>query len=182
MTLIRKIIIVENILIWFKNQRNSSLINQFQQLYIYLKYQKNILVIDLKNKINSHLWIFWTAQMKSLIKLLNIQNYLIHLNNKHRAVQEIKNKLLKHDDSKIIISKATITVQSSTSKSDWSKLHNAVLTSIKNADVLVEICFIYHKLNHSFRECLNRFIKVNAVDENYNCFKLNTESEFKLKN
>ncbi len=119
--------------------------------------------------------------MKSLIKLSDIRNYLIRLNNEHRAVQKIKNKLLKCDDSKIIISRATIAVQSSTLKSDWSKSHSAVLTSVKNADVLVEICFVCHKSDHSFRECLNWFIKVNAVDENYNRFKLNTESEFKSK-
>jgi len=93
-----------------ESKKFSDFFNQFQRLYIYLKYQKNVLVINLKNKINSCLWIFWTAQMKLLIKLLNIWNYLIHLNNKHRAVQEIKNKLLKYDDSKIIISRATITV------------------------------------------------------------------------
>ncbi len=165
-----------------ESKKFNDFFNQFQWLYIYLKYQKNVLVIDLKNKINSRLQIFWTAQMKSLIKLSDIQNYLIHLNNKHRAVQEIKNKLLKRDDSKIIISRATIAVQSSTSKSDWSKSRSAVLTNVKNADVLVETCFVCHKSDHSFRECLNQSIKVNAVDENYNRFKLDTESEFKSKN
>ncbi len=165
-----------------ESKKFSDFFNQFQRLYIYLKYQKNVLVIDLKNKINSRLQIFWTAQMKSLIKLSDIQNYLIRLNNKHRAVQKIKNKLLKHDDSKIIISRATIAVQPSTLKFDWSKSRSAVLINIKNADVLVEICFICYKSDHSFRECLNQFIKVNAVDENYNYFKLDTESEFKSKN
>ncbi len=33
----------------------SDFFNQFQRLYIYLKYQKNVLVIDLKNKINFRL-------------------------------------------------------------------------------------------------------------------------------
>ncbi len=120
--------------------------------------------------------------MKSLIKLSDIQNYLICLNNEHKAVQEIKNKLLKRDDSKIIISRATIAVQSSTLKSDWSKSRSAVLINVKNADVLVEICFICHKSDHSFKECLNQSIKVNAVDENYDCFELNIESKFKSKN
>ncbi len=101
-----------------ESKKFSDFFNQFQRLYIYLKYQKNVLVVDLKNKINFRLWIFWTAQMKSLIKLSNIRNYLICLNNEHRAVREIKNKLLKRDDSKIIISRATIAVQSLTSKSD----------------------------------------------------------------
>ncbi len=165
-----------------ESKKFSDFFNQFQRLYIYLKYQKNVLVIDLKNKINSRLQIFWTAQMKLLIKLSDIQNYLIRLNNEHRAVREIKNKLLKHDDSKIIISRATIAVQSSTSKSDWSKSRSAVLTNVKNADVLVEICFVCHKSDHSFRECLNQSIKVNAVDENYDRFKLDTESEFESKN
>ncbi len=165
-----------------ESKKFSDFFNQFQRLYIYLKYQKNILVIDLKNKINSRLWIFWTAQMKSLIKLSDIWNYLIRLNNEHRAVREFKNKLLKCDDSKIIISRATIAVQSLTSKFDWSKSRSAVLTNIKNANVLVEICFVYHKSDHSFRECLNQSIKVNAIDKNYNHFKLDTESEFKSKN
>ncbi len=120
--------------------------------------------------------------MKSLIKLSDIRNYLICLNNEHRAVQEIKNKLLKCNDSKIIIFKATIAVQSSALKSDWSKSRSAVLTSVKNTDVLVEICFVCHKSDHSFRECLNQVIKINAVDENYDCFELDTESEFKSKN
>ncbi len=133
-----------------ESKKFSDFFNQFQQLYIYLKYQKNVLVINLKNKINSRLWIFWTAQMKSLIKLSDIWNYLIRLNNEHRAVREIKNKLLKHDDSKIIISRATITVQSSTSKSDWLKSRSAVLTSIKNANVLVETCFVCHKSDQKF--------------------------------
>jgi len=93
-----------------ESKKFNDFFNQFQRLYIYLKYQKNVLVIDLKNKINFHLQIFWTAQMKSLIKLSDIWNYLIRLNNKHKTVQEIKNKLFKRDDSKIIISKAIIAV------------------------------------------------------------------------
>ncbi len=41
-----------------ESKKFSDFFNQFQRLYIYLKYQKNVLVIDLKNKINSRLWIF----------------------------------------------------------------------------------------------------------------------------
>ncbi len=165
-----------------ESKKFSDFFNQFQRLYIYLKYQKNVLVIDLKNKINSRLWIFWTAQMKLLIKLLNIRNYLICLNNEHKVVWKIKNKLLKHDDSKIIIFKAIIAVQFSALKFDWSKSRSAVLTNVKNADVLVEICFICYKSDHTFKECLNQSIKVNAINENYDHFELNTESEFKSKN
>ena len=36
-----------------ESKKFSDFFNQFQQIYIYLKYQKNVLVIDLKNKINS---------------------------------------------------------------------------------------------------------------------------------
>ncbi len=55
-----------------ESKKFNNFFNQFQRLYIYLKYQKNVLVVDLKNKINSRFWIFWTAQMKSLIKLSDI--------------------------------------------------------------------------------------------------------------
>ena len=36
-----------------ESKKFSDFFNQFQRLYIYLKYQKNVLVINLKNKINS---------------------------------------------------------------------------------------------------------------------------------
>ncbi len=38
-----------------ESKKFNDFFNQFQRLYIYLKYQKNVLVVDLKNKINSHL-------------------------------------------------------------------------------------------------------------------------------
>ncbi len=44
-----------------ESKKFSDFFNQFQRLYIYLKYQKNVLVVDLKNKINPRLQIFWTA-------------------------------------------------------------------------------------------------------------------------
>ncbi len=120
--------------------------------------------------------------MKSLIKLSDIWNYLICLNNEHKAVQEIKNKLLKYDNSKIIIFKAIIAVQSFALKFNWLKSRNAVLINFKNTNVLVEICFIYHKSDHSFKECLNQSIKINVINEIYDYFELDTESEFKSKN
>ncbi len=56
------------------------------------------------------------------------------------------------------------------------------MINIKNADVLIEICFVYYKSDHSYKECLNQSIKVNAIDKNYNHFEFDIESEFKLKN
>ncbi len=66
------------------------------------------------------------------------------------------------------------------SKSDQSKLCDAILTNVKKAEVLVEICFICHKSDHSFRKCLNRSTKINAMNKEYDCF--NFDSNFDLKN
>ena len=41
-----------------ESKKFSDFFNQFQRLYIYLKYQKNVLVIDLKDKINHCFQIF----------------------------------------------------------------------------------------------------------------------------
>ena len=41
-----------------ESKKFNDFFNQFQWLYIYLKYQKNVLVVDLKNKINFRLQIF----------------------------------------------------------------------------------------------------------------------------
>ena len=102
------------------------------------------------------------------------------MNNDQQVIQEIKNKL-KHvnDISKTIFHKVTIVTQSVNHlKSDQSKSRDAILTNVKKADVLVEICFIYHKSDHSFRECLNRFTRINAVNKEYDCFDFDFDFDF----
>jgi len=106
------------------------------------------------------------------------------LNNDQRVIQEIKNKLKRVNDlSKTIFHRATIVTQSvDHSKSDQLKSRDAILTSVKEADVLVEICFICHKSGHSFRECLNRSTRINAVNKEYDRFDFNFNFDFDSKN
>jgi len=104
------------------------------------------------------------------------------LNNDQRVIQEIKNKI-KHvnDLSKTIFHKATVITQSVNHlKSDQLKLRDAILTSVKEADILVESCFICHKSNHNFKECLDQFTRINAVNKKYDRFDFN--SNFDSKN
>jgi len=79
------------------------------------------------------------------------------LNNDQRVIQEIKNKI-KHvnDFSKTIFHKVTVITQSVDHlKSDYLKSRDVILINIKEADILVESCFIYHKSEHSFKECFD---------------------------
>jgi len=96
------------------------------------------------------------------------------LNNDQRVIQEIKNKvnLIKHVDdlSKIIFHKVIVTQSVNHSKSDHLKSRNAILTNVKKADVLVKICFICHKSDHSFKECFDQSTKINAVNDEYDRF------------
>ncbi len=48
-----------------------------------------------------------------------------------------------------------------------------ILTSVKEADILVESCFIYHKSDHNFKECLNWSARINAMNNEYNHFNFN---------
>jgi len=106
------------------------------------------------------------------------------LNNDQRVIRKIKDKLKRVNDlSKTIFHKATIVTQSvDHSKSDQLKLHDAILTSVKEANILVESYFVYHKSDHSFKECLNRFTKINAVNKEYDRFDFNFDFDFDLKN
>ncbi len=56
------------------------------------------------------------------------------------------------------------------SKSDQLKSRSAILTSFKEADILVESCFIYHKSDHSSKECFDCFTRINAVNNEYDHF------------
>ncbi len=104
------------------------------------------------------------------------------MNNDQRVIRKIKNKvnLIKHVDdlSKIIFHKAVVTQSVNHSKPDHLKSCDAILTSVKEADVLVEICFICHKSDHSFRECSDRPTRINAVNNEYDHFEFDFNSNF----
>jgi len=169
-----------------ESKKFSEFYTQFQQLSFYLKYHEKQLIIDLKDKINSRLWFIWIDQLVQSNSLKEICFYLIHLNNDQRVIQEIKNKvnLIKYINnlSKIIFHKAVVTQSVNHSKSDHLKLHDAILTNVKEADVLVETCFICHKSDHSFKECSDQSTRINAVNNEYNCFKFNFNLNFNSKN
>ncbi len=155
---------------------------QFQHLSFYLDYYEKQLITDLKDKIHLHLRFIWVDQLVQSNSLKEIRFYLIHLNNDQRVIREIKNKIKRVDDfSKTIFHKVTIVTQSVDHlKSDQLKSRDAILTSVKEADILVESCFICHKSDHSFKECFNRFTRINAVNNEYDRFDF--DSNFDSKN
>ncbi len=160
----------------------SEFYTQFQRLSFYLDYHEKQLIADLKDKIYSRLRFVWVNQLVQSDSLKEIRFYLIHLNNDQRVIREIKNKIKRVDDlSKTIFHRATVVTQSDDhSKSDQLKSRDAISTSVKEADILVESCFICHKSDHSSKECLNRSTRINAVNNEYDRFDFN--SNFDSKN
>ncbi len=158
----------------------------FQRLFSYLKYHDKQLIIDLQDKIVYHLHAAWSSQLIQSESLNEIRSYLIHLNNEHQVMNDIKEKkfLIKvkkqvifaeKRDSLNLYRKIEVTILV-----DHSKLRDAILTSVKDIDLQAEICFICHKLNHTSRKYFDRF-KVNVLkDDKFD--HLNSESDFDSKN
>jgi len=155
---------------------------QFQRLSFYLDYHKKQLIVDLKDKIHSRLQFIWVNQLVQSDSLKEIRFYLIYLNNNQRVIWKIKNKIKRVNDfSKTIFHRATVITQSvDHSKSDQLKSRDAILTSVKEADILIESCFICHKSDHSSKECLDRSTRINAVNNEYDRFDF--DSNFDSKN
>ncbi len=160
----------------------SEFYTQFQRLSFYLNYHEKKLIADLKDKIHFHLQFIWVDQLVQSDSLKEIRFYLIHLNNDQRVIREIKNKIKRVDDlSKTIFHKATVVTQSVDHlKSDQLKLRDAILTNVKEADILVESCFVCHKSDHSSKECLDQSTRINAMNNEYDRFDFN--SNFDSKN
>ncbi len=64
---------------------------------------------------------------------------------------------------------------------DQSKSHDAVLTNVKENDLLIENCFLCHKSVHTSKECSNRSFRINALNDKFD-YSLNFDSEFDSKN
>ncbi len=65
---------------------------------------------------------------------------------------------------------------------DYSKLHDVILTSVKDINLQAEICFICYKSDHTSRECFD-WSKVNALkDDEFNWFTSNSEFNSDSKN
>jgi len=170
-----------------EQKKFSEFYTQFQRLFFYLDYQEKQLIVDLKNKINSRLRFAWVTQLIQLSTLKEIHFYLIQLNNDQRAIQEIKNReaMIKAWTTKQIIYaeesvKATRRIIEM-KMTDQSKSRDAVLTNVKENDLLIENCFLCHKSDHTSKECLNKSFRINALNDEFN-HSSNFDSESDSKN
>ena len=124
--------------------------------------------------------------MIQLESLNEIQSYLIHLNNEHQVMSDIKEKKSLNKVRKQVIfaekrsslnlyRKIEVTILINHSKS-----HDAILINVKDIDFQAEICFICHKSDHTSKEYFDRY-KVNVLkDDEFN--HLNSESDSDSKN
>jgi len=160
----------------------SEFYTQFQRLSFYLGYHEKQLIADLKDKIHLRLRFVWISQLVQSDSLKEIRFYLIRLNNDQRAIREIKDKIKRVDDlSKTIFHRVTVVTQPvDHPKPDQLKSRDAILTSVKEADILAESCFICHKSGHSSKECPDRPTRINAVNNEYDRFDF--DSNFDSKN
>ncbi len=56
------------------------------------------------------------------------------------------------------------------------------MTSTKKTNMQNENCFIYYELDHIFKECSQRVLKINALNNENEFNRLNSDSNFDLKN
>ena len=64
----------------------------FQRLFFYLKYHEKQLIINLQDKIVYHFHAAWSSQLIQSESFNEIRSYLIHLNNEHWVMNDVKEK------------------------------------------------------------------------------------------
>jgi len=144
----------------------------FQRLFFYLEYHEKQLIVNLWDKIIYCLHAAWSSQLIQSESLNEIHDYLIHLNNEQRVMNDIKKKkflnkvrkqiIFADEHSRLFYRKIKVIISVNQLKS-----RDATLTNVKDLNVQAEICFICHKLSHISRECFDWLFRVNALnDEN----------------
>ncbi len=165
----------------------SDFYSMFQRLFFYLEYHEKQLIVDLRDKIVYRFHAAWSNQLIQSESLNGIRDYLIHLNNEHQVMNDIKEKKFM-----IKIRKQVIFAEKWDSLNLYRKIKviidslkscDATLTSIKETDLQTESCFICHKSDHFFKECSDWTLKVNALkDDEFDRFTSNFESDSDSKN
>ena len=162
----------------------SDFYSMFQRLFFYLEYHEKQLIVDLRDKIVYRLRAAWSSQLIQSESLNEIRDYLIHLNNEHRVMNDIKEK-----KSLIKVRKQVIFAEKWDSLNSYKKIKvttlvnhskscDATLTSIKETDLQTESCFIYHKSDYFSKECSDWILRINALeDDEFDQFTLNFESD-----
>ncbi len=64
---------------------------------------------------------------------------------------------------------------------DQLKSRDAVLINVKENDLLIKNCFLCYKSDHTSKKCLNRFFRINALNDEFD-YSLNFNSESDSKN
>jgi len=160
----------------------------FQRLFFYLEYHEKQLIVDLWDKIVYHLHAAWSSQLIQSESFNEICSYLIHLNNEHWVMNDIKEKKFL-----IKVRKQVIFAEKQDSLSFYKKIEvttlvdhlkscDATLTNVKDLNVQAEICFTCHKLSHIFRECSDQLFKVNALNDENEFNHSNSDSNSNSKN
>ena len=163
----------------------SDFYSMFQRLFFYLEYHEKQLILDLQDKIVYHFRAAWSSQLIQSESLNEIRNYLIHLNNEHWVMNDIKEKksMIKIRKQVIFADEVSRTFYRKIKVItfvDHSKSCNAILTNVKDIDLQAEICFICHKSDHTSRECSDQS-RVNVLeDDEFN--HLNSDSDSDSKN
>jgi len=62
------------------------------------------------------------------------------------------------------------------------KSRDAILTSAKETNMQNENYFVYHKLDHIFKECLQKVLRINALNNENEFNRFDFNSNFDLKN
>ncbi len=148
----------------------SDFYSMFQRLFFYLEYHEKQLIIDLQDKIVYHLHAAWSSQLIQSESFNKIRSYLIHLNNEHQVMNDIKEKkfmikvrkqviFAEKWDSLNLYRKIKVIVSV-----DSSKSCDVTLTSIKETNIQTESCFIYYKSDHSFKECSDQTSRINVLE------------------
>ena len=143
------------------SMRFADFYSDFRRLSSFLKYDEDLLIEELHDKVANRLQVPWDNQQFEFETLEEAKKYMVKLDNSQRIMRENREKLSSQEDRARSTKRVAFAAAPTPSKTSFKPVYSPVRRSSPSHDTQAEDrandnCFLCHKPGHQSHNCPDR--------------------------